>query len=184
LLPETATSTQESPTQTKSPPPTETPVPEKSEGAVSDPEKYIYSVQMGSPAIMTNWGHPEVACDWLGIAGLVFNKDSKPVMDIVVEAGGILGNNPVFGLSITGLADIYGVGGYEIVLADHPIASAGTVWVQLYGLDGRPLSEKIFINTSDKCAENLVNLNFVEGVAIGEFIDVYLPLLSMDFLVP
>jgi hypothetical protein len=178
----TATPTQAPPTFTN-PPPSATSTPEIGIGTASGLEKYKYTVQVGSPVSMPNWGHPESKCDWLGIAGLVFDLESKPVMGIVVEAGGTLGDNPVFGLSITGLADIYGVGGYEIVLANHTIASTGTVWVQLYNLDGKPLSKKIFIDTSDKCTQNLITLNFVEGLS-ERVVDTYFPWFGKDYRVP
>jgi hypothetical protein len=69
------------------------------------------------------------------------------------------------------------------VLANHTIASTGTVWVQLYNLDGKPLSKKIFIDTSDKCTQNLITLNFVEGLS-ERVVDTYFPWFGKDYRVP
>ena len=45
-------------------------------------------------------------------------------------------------------------------LAAKPIASTGTLWVQLFDNNGKPLTDKIYFDTFDDCAKNLVMIVF------------------------
>jgi len=112
---------------------------------------------------MQNFAHPELDCRWMGVAGQVFDMDDTPMMDLVVEFGGELANQTVFGLAITGQAEAYGEGGYEFKLGDEPIASTGTVWAQVFDLDGNAISSPIYFSTFDNCEHNLIILNFVQA---------------------
>ncbi|MEN8171580.1 MAG: hypothetical protein ABFS03_01735 [Chloroflexota bacterium] len=125
-------------------------------------EIYIYKVQSGSPAAMPNWSHPGLGCNWLGLAGQIFDLNGVPKKDTVVEVGGLLNGKKVLGLSLTGVIDLYGPGSYEIKLADKALVSQKTVWVQVKDGNGKVLSPKIFINTYSNCDKNLILLNFVE----------------------
>jgi len=140
-------------------------------------ETYIYAVQLGSPVAMTNWSHPELGCNWLGLAGQIFGLDDVPVQGIVVEAGGTLEGEIVLGLSITGVTDLYGPGSYEIQLADHAVASQKQVWVQVKGATGEALSPQILIDTYNDCEQNLILLNFVQVEPYSVEYHIYLPLI-------
>ena len=61
---------------------------------------------------------------------------------------------------MTGTAPEYGKGGYEFVLADQPIASTNTLWIQLLDQADLPLSDKIYFSTYDTCEQNLILINF------------------------
>ena len=74
-----------------------------------------------------------------------------------------MGGQPVFGLAVTGEESVYGPGGYEIKLADNPIESEKTVLVQIFDLDGNPLSAPIYFSTYESCEKNLIILNFVRS---------------------
>ena len=54
----------------------------------------------------------------------------------------------------------YGRGGYEFTLADHPIASKQSAWVQLLDQSNLPLSPKVYFNTYEDCSKNLIIVNF------------------------
>lgn len=138
---------------------------------------YPYKVQPGSPVYLPNIFHPESGCNWLGVAGQVFGENSEPVINIVVEAGGTLEGEPVFGLTLTGLAPDYGSGGYEIYLADHAISSQGTVWIQLFDLAGQVISPQIYFDTFDSCDQNLMLINFVYISGEPRF-DLFLPIIE------
>ena len=99
----------------------------------------------------------------MGVAGQVFDIDDTPMMELVVEFGGELAGQPVFGLAITGQAESYGEGGYEFKLADKPIASSGNVWAQVFDLEGRAISAPTYFSTYDRCDQNLIILNFVQA---------------------
>ena len=105
--------------------------------------------------------HPEAGCDWFGVAGQVFDLSGAPVSQQQVQIGGTLAGSPVAMLSLTGLANAYGSAGfYEFNLGDKPIASNGTLWVQLLDQAGLELSEKIYFETFDSCEKNLIFVNF------------------------
>jgi len=138
---------------------------------------YIYTVQLGSPVAMPNWSHPELGCNWLAVAGQLFGMDGAPDQGTVIEAGGTLVGQPILGLSVTGLIDLYGPGSYEMQLAEQTVASQGEVWVQVKGAAGESLSPKIYIDTFDDCTQNLIMLNFVQVEPYSGEYQLYLPLI-------
>lgn len=126
-----------------------------------------YSLQILNPYYLANFTHPDLGCNWLGVAGQVFNLEGLVQKNIIIKAGGTLNGSPVVEQMTMPLAEpdtdlAYGPGGYEITLANKPAASQSAVWVQLYSLDGKPLSQQIFLTTYDDCQKNLLLLNFVE----------------------
>jgi hypothetical protein len=105
--------------------------------------------------------HSEAGCDWLGVAGQVFDLSGAPVSGQQVRIGGTLAGSAVDMLSLTGLTTAYGTAGfYEFVLGTKPVASKGTLWVQLLDQGGVPMSDKIYFDTYDTCDKNLVFVNF------------------------
>jgi hypothetical protein len=119
--------------------------------------------QIGSPTAIQNFTHPELGCQWMGVAGQVFDIDDTPMMGLVVEFGGELDHQPVFGLAITGQAETYGPGGYEFKFANEPIASSGMVWAQVFDLEGNAISAPTYFSTYGSCEQNLIILNFVQA---------------------
>ena len=63
-------------------------------------------------------------------------------------------------MNLTGVALNYGRSGYEFTLADHPIASKQSAWVQLLDQSNLPLSPKVYFNTYEDCSKNLIIVNF------------------------
>jgi hypothetical protein len=166
-LPETWTPTV-SPTvvPTDTPIPSNTPEPTQEETPVPTANLESgtsFSIQEGSPSYVENSFHLDAGCNWLGIAGQVFDKEGTPVSGILVEAGGFLGGIEISGLTLTGMAPDYGEGGYEITLSDSPISSDGDIWIQLLDQANLPLSEKIYFKTFDSCDSNLVKINFKQN---------------------
>ena len=134
------------------PAPTETPLP-----------AIRFYMQPGTPTRLANFVAPEAGCNWLGIAGQVFDLNGNPLTGVVIEAGGSLGGQPVQQLALTGSSSAVGPGGYAIVLADHPVQSDGTVWIQLLDQGGSPKTGRILLMTSDRCEENLILINLIEA---------------------
>ena len=132
--------------------PTATPVPVE--------EKFV--VQEDSPVYIPNFVYPDVGCNWMGIAGQVFNKAGSPMENVVVVAEGSVGNSPLEQISLTSLASAYGPGGYELPLADHTIESSNIIYLSIYDLDGKLLSQPLPIETFDDCEKNLIVVNFKE----------------------
>jgi len=162
----------EEPTATSTPrpsatlPPTETPFSlVTEEPATSTPASsgMPFILQSGSPVAIANIAYPELGCNWLGVAGQVFDLSGAAVPGQQVQMGGILAGAPVPGgvmITLTGLAPQYGPGYYEFTLGDKPVASKGTLWIQLLDQTGLPMSEKVYFDTYDDCQKNLIVINF------------------------
>jgi hypothetical protein len=152
-------------TPTFTPSPTDTPLPtvESTPFPTGDPESGVsFGKQDGSPIYEINTVHTDAGCNWLGVAGQIFDMNGIPVNGILVEAGGTLGGQEITGLSLSGNAPDYGDGGYEIKISDTPTASDEEVYVQLLDQSNVPMSEKIYFKTYDSCDSNLVKINFVQ----------------------
>lgn len=122
------------------------------------PEGYGYRKQSLSPAYLPNFAHPESGCNWLGVAGQVFDADGMPLGNLVVVVEGEINGAYVEALGFTGLAKVYGPEGYEILLNDQAVA--GNFWLQVFDLQGNALSDIIPFSTTDSCEENLVLVSF------------------------
>ena len=146
-------------------PQVETPVPTSTREPVvmvtSTPATEVWYIpQSGTPVTTINSMHADAGCSWLGVGGQVFGAKSVPITGLTVIAGGTLAGHPVGGVGITGMETYLGEGGYEITLADHPVDSAGTVWIQIVDENNQPISDKIYFNTVDDCNQNFILVNF------------------------
>jgi hypothetical protein len=144
------TSTPESPTETPTPvPPTETPT----------TTPVPFTLQAGSVAATTSWFH---GCDWMGVGGHVLDTDNSPLVGYVIQLGGELAGEPMNMEVLSGSAsEILGTSGYLFDLADHPVASEETLWLQLVDASsGLPLSEQVLLTTYDTCSKNLLLVNW------------------------
>lgn len=120
-----------------------------------------FSIQSGSPAYLANFTNPAAGCNWMGVAGQVFGSDGNPISGLSVEIiKTVNGQSIKFG-GVTGEAQVYGTGGYEIQISNVPISSTGIFQVTLYDQDLKPLTSPIFLTTYQDCARNLILLNFV-----------------------
>ncbi|MBN1370807.1 MAG: hypothetical protein JW987_02515 [Anaerolineaceae bacterium] len=174
VLAPTATATLTEPTATPLPSATPFPTAEPAPTLTPTPA-YSYDIQLGSPRMLPDLKAAERNCQWMGVAGQVFDAEGQPVEGVVVGINGELGGKPVSGVGLSGLATDYGPGGYEILLAETPLASSGTLWAQVFSPEWEPLSPAYTFSTSADCAENLILLNF-QGISTLR--RVYLPVLS------
>ena len=143
-----------------------------------------YVLQSGSPRWLPNFSHPDMGCNFLGVAGQVFDPQGTPEKMLIIEAGGTLAGNDVFALSLTGNDSNYGPGGYELILSDQLVPSSDSVWIQVFNLQGQALSEKTYLDTFSDCQRNLVLINFVESSFVGAPRALHLPFILKNFLVP
>jgi hypothetical protein len=145
----------ETPTETPTPPPTavltETPGP--------TPTGPPFALQPGAPVLTPNIAN-ELGCEWMGVGGQVFDRNGEPITDLGVHLEGQLDGLPIELDTLTGSAPNLGPGGYVFNVSDHPIASTDTLAIQLNDAAGVPLSEEIFLTTSDSCNENFVLVNW------------------------
>ena len=136
--------------------PTETQVPQ----LTATPLPFV--LQTGTPAYIKNFAHPSLKCDWLGIAGQVFAEDGTPMINKVVVATGKINGKPIEIIGVTGIpeADIYGPGGFELKIADQVFSSEKALSIQVFDLEGLPISNSIPIDTFSDCEKNLIIINF------------------------
>ncbi len=142
------------PTQT----PTETPTPGPSPTASSTRSAYPFTMDKNSPIFTANYAN-NAGCNWLGVAGQVFDLEGNPVpagayMIWVTESG-------INYQTFTGGAPAYGPSGWEVFLNDRP--RVATHRVQLFTPSGTPVSQVIEFSTWASCSQNLVLINFVQN---------------------
>jgi len=168
VLPPTWTPTI-APTQgpTASPTVTDTPIPDTSTPAASPSPQapgtsaVSFTLQEDSPQYTENYVNEDAGCQWLGVAGQVFDSAGDPIQDILVTVKGTLSEEEINKFIFTGMASGYGEGGYEVELSDQPQTSEGSLYIQLLDqTDNLPLSEKFYFDTFDDCERNLVIINF------------------------
>jgi len=137
-------------TNTPAPFPTQTPTP------------LPFNVQANTPAYIANFAHPTAGCDWIGVAGQVFDLENKPAINIVAVVTGSNSEEVFEGFSVTGTegADVYGPGGYEIVIGNEPFGSEDNFSIQLFDLSGSPISNDYSFRTFADCGKNLIIINF------------------------
>jgi len=136
--------------------PTDTPIPQ----ITATP--YPISIQSGTPVYIQNFAYPSSGCDWLGVAGQVFDENGKPMVNQVVMISGDIEAEEVEIIGVTGIpeADIYGPGGFELIISDHVFSSQDDLSIQVLDLDGFSLSEQVLFNTYSDCEKNLIIINF------------------------
>ncbi len=122
---------------------------------------YSFEIQQGSPVAIANIYHPELGCNWMGVGGQALDLSGGPMTGLVIRLGGTLQGRPMpDSMSLTGVEVNYGRAGYEFTLADKPIKSQNTLWLQLLNQAGVPLSEKVYFDTYEDCNRNLIVINF------------------------
>lgn len=149
------------PSDTPTATPTETPAP------TITPTQVPYALQLMNPYYLKNFTHSDLGCDWLGVAGQIFNLEGQVQKQVVIRAGGEINGSPVIEEMVMPLAEpdmdlAYGPGGFELTLANAVADTENDVWIQLFNLEGDTLSEKIYLTTYNDCQKNLILLNFVE----------------------
>lgn len=148
------------PTRTSTPTKTATPTITLTPTQTSTP--LPYTLQVEAPVYIKNFVHTDAGCDWMGVAGQVFDANGDPVLNLVLVATGTLNGKSLNLTAVTGIpeADVYGPGGYEIQLADETLASSQSLRIQVYDLQGNALSEAFVFDTYADCTKNLAIINF------------------------
>jgi hypothetical protein len=141
------------------PNPNSTPEPSATPEGIGFPG-YPFEVR-GTPAVVdASIMRPDQSCDWMGVAGQVFDLQLRPLVGMIVQLGGKFGAATVNQQGLSGTALQYGVSGYEFTLADHPSLTREAMWVQLFDQAGLALSDKVYFNTYEDCQKNLILINF------------------------
>lgn len=139
--------------------PTESPIMEFNQLQETVPGSFLpFDLQSVEPLYTTNFVHPEAGCNWMGVAGQIFAENLEPKDGLVVVVEGAVNNSMVEVLGYSGLAQSYGPGGYELFLSH--INSPGIFWVQLFDVQGNPLSGIYSFQMNGTCEQNLAVINF------------------------
>jgi len=122
-------------------------------------------VLQGDPVPMSSsLFHPTGGCQWFGVGGNVFDLSGRPVFGLVVTLGGSLNGSPIQSqTTLTGMARNYGESGYEFTIQSTPVASTGSLWIQLSDQSQVPASDRIYFNTYSDCQHNLILINFKQA---------------------
>ncbi len=122
---------------------------------------YSFNLQAEPRAIDSSLFNPGRGCEWMGVAGQAFDMKNSPVaLGIIVQVGGVVDGKVLNITSLTGTATQYGPAGYEVTLANKPVAAKGAVWIRLLDQSGYAISDRVFIDTLSDCTKNLVIVNF------------------------
>ncbi len=148
------------PTATPLPIPTDAPpVGEPTSTPPPIPVAGRYQVEAGSPRLVADFSHPGQGCAWAGVAGQVLDERGEAERGrVLVVAGGVNGN-PFDAISLSGSAPMFGPGGFEVTLPAAPTRE-GTLTIQVFDLNGLPISEAVAFDMPTTCAETLVMVNF------------------------
>lgn len=119
---------------------------------------FPFTLQDGNPYYFQNFANT-AGCNWLGIAGQVFDLSGNVMLNLIVhlEGGGLNMD------AITGARIEYGPGGYELYLGNTPIDTTDVYRIQLRTATAQPLSDFYVIPTFADCKKNLVLVNFVQN---------------------
>jgi hypothetical protein len=151
------------PTETETPVPSATLTPSPTLGTTTiTPTGAPFGLQPGSPVAIPNIANND-QCSWMGVGGQVFDLNDAPIVGLAVRIDGTLGGQLVLIDTLTGSAPALGPAGYVFNLSDHPIASPGTLFVQLRDNAGIPLSDRVAVSTFDTCDKNLVLVNWKQS---------------------
>ena len=112
--------------------------------------------------------YPDVGCDWLGIGGTIVDSNGADLIPMIIKLAGTLNGQqvPASAAAVSGASSAYGRSGFELNLGNilHlstvPVASNGTLYLQVLDQAGLPLSDNIYINTYNDCSKNLVLVRF------------------------
>lgn len=166
----TPTSTSEVVLPTKTPRPTNTPFQTETPYGMSTPtatitptpSEFSFVLQQGSPVSIANIFYPDLGCSWMGVGGQVLDISGGPVIGLTIHLYGTLNGQVIDQRTLTGVNQSYGDGGFEFKLANTPVASQGSLWIQLLDQADLPMSDNIFFDTYEDCGRNLIVINLVQ----------------------
>lgn len=121
---------------------------------------YAFVLQNDINAIESTLFKPNYGCNWIGVAGQVFDLQGRPVMGVRVWLRGTFNGERVDMLSLTLESSPYGPSGFEFTLGDKPLNSTGQLSIQLLDQANIPISDRVYFDTFEDCQKNLILINF------------------------
>lgn len=117
----------------------------------------LYGEQDTMPSTLIR---PRLGCEWLLIAGQVWDLQHDPVTGLTLHLYGEIDGFSIDRFMLTGSAPAYGESGYEFALEELVLNSQDTLYIQLEDTNGLPLSHSYAIQTFEDCQQNLILVNF------------------------
>jgi hypothetical protein len=122
---------------------------------------YAFVPQDGSPDAIPYSIYSDVGCGYMGVGGRVLGLDGSPITPgVIVRLAGNLDGQRISLDTLSGTVTQFGESGFGFQLAERPIASSGTLYVQLLDQAYLPMSDRIFFDTYDTCDKNLIFITF------------------------
>ena len=121
---------------------------------------YAFALQNDINAIQSTLFKPNYGCNWIGVAGQVFDLQGRPVMGVRVWLRGTYNGKRVDLLSLTLESSPYGPSGFELTLGDTPLNSTEKLSIQLLDQANIPISDRVYFDTFEDCQKNLILINF------------------------
>lgn len=103
---------------------------------------------------------PNLGCNWLVIAGQVWDLRQEPVLGLTLHLFGELGGVAIDQQVVSGSALTYGESGFEFRLEGLVVASSDALFLQLVDTNGLPLSHAYSLQTFNDCQKNMILVNF------------------------
>jgi hypothetical protein len=103
---------------------------------------------------------PNLGCDWLVIAGQVWDLAGEPVVGLNLHLYGELDGVEIDQQVVSGSAVTYGESGYEFRLQGMVVNSSSRLFLQLVDTNGQPLSTAYGLRTYEDCQKNMILVNF------------------------
>ena len=118
-------------------------------------------ILIGEPeAISSDLLRPSLGCDYLVIAGQVWDLQDRAVKGLRLHLSGELTGYLIEQVAVTGAASVYGESGYEFLLENLVVNSRGALLIQLVDDDDVPYSLAYPLQTFQDCQKNLILVNF------------------------
>lgn len=118
-------------------------------------------ILIGEPELMSSaLLRPSLGCEWLIIAGQVWDLQDAPVRGMTLHLFGELDGYEIDRFSLTGSATTYGESGYEFTLENVLVDSQDSIFIQLVDSNGIPVSHPYELETYNDCQKNLILVNF------------------------
>lgn len=124
------------------------------------PELFPF-VLIGEPEWMSSaLIRPSLGCEWLVIAGQVWDLQDAPMIGLTLHLYGELGGFTIDRYVVSGSTSTYGESGYEFALENLVVDSMDSLFIQLEESNGLPLSHPYALQTFEDCQKNMILVNF------------------------
>ncbi|MCZ7553920.1 MAG: hypothetical protein M5U05_15265 [Anaerolineales bacterium] len=115
--------------------------------------------QIGTPTSISNFLAPAAGCNWSGIGGQLFDSTSNPMPGKIIKLDGTLQGTPINLLGVSGGEIKLGPAGFAFKIADQPVASNATLFMQVLDITGAALTPRMAVQTYADCQRNFILLN-------------------------